>query len=226
VGTEKMDQKQQQLVRDLHDRIYNGATFTETDVVSLLILVREEAGTHVRELADFVAHRERDRGLLWQFPEAFDRIANLPESERPGAVDLPLQIQDLRREFNAVFKSIGLNELAHAHVEYITLLAASVLDGVTFTMPRKPPPNQPIYPLKSLVFGFDAEFVGLCGDGVFPSGPIRFPLFGVYNRFKEVFNAPALPWFPRSGYVAEVSLRGGSLHLEEKSCAARIYERL
>ena len=58
-----MDRKHQQLIRLLHDRIGTGMRFSETDTISLLILVRQAAGKHVRELADFIAHRERHKGL-------------------------------------------------------------------------------------------------------------------------------------------------------------------
>jgi hypothetical protein len=217
-GGEPVDAKHRQLVRDLHDRIYNGMIFTETDVVSLLILVRQEAGKHVREFADSIAHRERDRGLLWDFPKKFDRLATLPKAKRSSFVPVPIQVADLHREFNVVFTALGFENLAYGHVESIAVLAASVLDGTAFKVPRKPPSSPPLYPLKSLVFGFEADFVGLYGDGTSPSGTVRFPLFGVGNRF---FNAPAaapkLPWFPRGGFVAQVALRGGFLQIEERA---------
>jgi hypothetical protein len=60
-----MDAKEQLLVGDLYRRIRT-RTFHERDVLAFLILLRPHsvAGSPVRELSDFVAHREKDRGSL------------------------------------------------------------------------------------------------------------------------------------------------------------------
>jgi hypothetical protein len=60
-----MDAKEQGLVGDLYRRV-KVHTFHERDVLALLILLRPHAsaGSPVRELSDFVAHREKDRGSL------------------------------------------------------------------------------------------------------------------------------------------------------------------
>lgn len=63
-----MDAKEKALVTRLRDRIA-AREFGEADVLSLLIMLRQyaSAGSSVRELGDFVAHRERDRGLLQRY---------------------------------------------------------------------------------------------------------------------------------------------------------------
>ena len=60
-----MDAKEHLLVGDLYRRIRTH-TFHERDVLAFLILLRpySVAGSPVRELSDFVAHREKDRGSL------------------------------------------------------------------------------------------------------------------------------------------------------------------
>ena len=60
-----MDAKEQRLVGDLYRRISERA-FHERDVLALLILLRPHSagGSPVRELSDFIAHREKDRGSL------------------------------------------------------------------------------------------------------------------------------------------------------------------
>lgn len=60
-----MDAKEAALVHQLHQRVVARA-FHERDILALLILLREHAPktSPVRELADFVAHREKDRGSL------------------------------------------------------------------------------------------------------------------------------------------------------------------
>lgn len=60
-----MDAKEVRLVSDLYARV-SKATFHERDVLALLILLRPRAAEHspTRELSDFIAHREKDRGAL------------------------------------------------------------------------------------------------------------------------------------------------------------------
>jgi hypothetical protein len=60
-----MDVKEQYLVGDLYWRVKE-YKFHERDVLALLILLRPHAavGSPIRELSDFVAHREKDRGSL------------------------------------------------------------------------------------------------------------------------------------------------------------------
>jgi hypothetical protein len=60
-----MDAKEQCLIGDLYRHVKEH-TFHERDVLALLILLRPHAavGSPVRELSDFVAHREKDRGSL------------------------------------------------------------------------------------------------------------------------------------------------------------------
>ena len=63
-----MDDKQRWQVARLHERVTSGA-FSEDDVFALLLLLREYApkGAPLRECADFVAHRERDRGRIFDY---------------------------------------------------------------------------------------------------------------------------------------------------------------
>jgi len=63
-GQRTVDQKERELLADLHGRV-KGRTFHERDILALLILLRPRAVARspVLELADFVAHRDRDRGL-------------------------------------------------------------------------------------------------------------------------------------------------------------------
>ena len=63
-----MDQKAKKLIELHHGRI-NDRSFEENDVHSLLILLREHSkrNTPVREVADFIAHREKDRGLIHKY---------------------------------------------------------------------------------------------------------------------------------------------------------------
>jgi len=63
-----MDAKEKNLVEELYRRI-TSRTFHERDVLAMLILLREHSpgGSPVHELADFIAHRKKDRGWLKKY---------------------------------------------------------------------------------------------------------------------------------------------------------------
>lgn len=74
-----MDSKQRALLVELHTRIVAG-NFGETDIHSLLILLRDESPRDgaIRELADFVAHRRRDRGPIHGYMREIKRLVDAP----------------------------------------------------------------------------------------------------------------------------------------------------
>src|SRR5262245_13816243 len=88
-----MDAKEFRLVSELHTRI-SRATFHERDVLALLILMRPRTDDNspARELSDFVAHREKDRGALQGVREAHWRL-----SGRGPHHQTPRHAQDRRR---------------------------------------------------------------------------------------------------------------------------------
>jgi hypothetical protein len=72
-----MDAKEHCLGADLYERIRT-YDFCERDILAFLILLRpHSAGSAVRDLSDFVAHRERDRGLLKDYVH---RVLNYAEA--------------------------------------------------------------------------------------------------------------------------------------------------
>jgi hypothetical protein len=80
-----MTVKQLQQLGELHSRFAVG-TFSEMDVSTLLILLREKArGGPVLELAHSVAHSERDSGLFFQRMKSNrDAMNNL--HKKPGVL--------------------------------------------------------------------------------------------------------------------------------------------
>lgn len=86
-----MDAKQTALLSDLHSRFLAG-NFGEIDVHSLLALLRDDspASGPVRELGDFIAHRERDRGkvhrYLTEMKTILDRLGTQEDVLRVGVV--------------------------------------------------------------------------------------------------------------------------------------------
>jgi len=63
-----MDAKETSIVKHYYDKL-DTLSFDEKDIYPFLILIREVARKHelvLWELANFVAHRERDRGEFWE----------------------------------------------------------------------------------------------------------------------------------------------------------------
>jgi hypothetical protein len=63
-----IDKKEQFLISTYHERLIQ-KQFDELDVFSLLILLRRHCDKHspIFEIANFIAHRERDRGDIWKY---------------------------------------------------------------------------------------------------------------------------------------------------------------
>ena len=80
-----MGAKQMQLLTNIHDRISAG-DFGESDVLLLLILLREgvREGSILRELADFVAHRRREKGRVHAYMLKLKRTIDSPKSNQFG----------------------------------------------------------------------------------------------------------------------------------------------
>jgi hypothetical protein len=82
-----MDAKEQSLVRDIHRKVTEH-TFHERDVLALLILLRAWAPqkSAVHELADFVAHREKDRGGLKDYVAHVSEYLKAQATGRAGSL--------------------------------------------------------------------------------------------------------------------------------------------
>ena len=84
-----MDAKEELLVRDLYRRVKT-YKFHERDVLTLLILLRQHCGSNspVRELSDFVAHRERDRGTLKTYMQAVPKYCEAVLANKAASVEI------------------------------------------------------------------------------------------------------------------------------------------
>ena len=84
-----MDTKEELLVGDLYRRI-KAYEFHECDVLAFLILLRPHsaANSPVRELSDFVAHREKDRGALKTYVHHVLTYCNAVVAKRAAQVQI------------------------------------------------------------------------------------------------------------------------------------------
>jgi hypothetical protein len=106
-----MDAKEASLVADLHERVVN-RLFHERDVLALLILLRDHApkASPVRQLSDFIAHREKDRSrqtsrnpsseCWWGVGCRVDRLRVAPGREGPLLVPRGFDLLDVPARYD------------------------------------------------------------------------------------------------------------------------------
>lgn len=161
-----MDQKEKDLLSHYYRRIA-ASLFDEKDILPFLILLRPYArpSTPVREFADFVAHRVRERGEFHSFLDDTRVQASLA-TIAPRAS--PREVQESIRQAQPVFRSeeisasfaevlgsLGFPPLDDGRIGDVTLCIISLLQDVRFVDDG--------HDLCTLLLAFDAEQVVLFG---------------------------------------------------------------
>lgn len=127
-----MDAKQTDLLTQLHGR-FEAGNFSELDVHSLLALLRDDSpgGGPVRELGDFIAHRERDRGkvhrYLTEMKTILDRLGTQNDVLRVGVV---FTDEAIAKAIDTELARHGLATLSSVRHRQVQLAILSTLQGV------------------------------------------------------------------------------------------------
>lgn len=128
-----MDAKEQALVVDLYRRV-KARSFHERDVLALLILLRPRAAASspVRELSDFVAHREKDRGSLKTYVH---HVVAYGESLEKGTaarlrIDVVHTADAFRESLNLALSHFKLGVLARDVTDDVLTCVMSLLQDV------------------------------------------------------------------------------------------------
>lgn len=84
-----MDAKEELVITDLYRRV-KAYKFHERDALALLILLRPHCGSNspVRELSDFVAHRDRDRGTLKTYMQDVLKYCEAALANKTASVEI------------------------------------------------------------------------------------------------------------------------------------------
>ena len=178
-----MDSKERAIVAALHGRIQASA-FGESDVLGFLIATREYAHSNspLRELGDFVAHRERDRGILQrylrhvcEFRDAF--LAGLPAILHSEVI---FSLKDLHATLTSTLQRFDLPSLNEAQTGDLLACAMSILQQVRLSDGKKQ--------IGRLALGRTAtelQLLGLVHVKQADKGPIEFavPALIVPNRY-------------------------------------------
>jgi hypothetical protein len=125
-----MTAKQIQSLGELHARFSEGA-FSETDVSTLLVLLREKSRDGpILELAHSIAHSERHSGLFFRrMKENRDVLNNL--GKKPGAVHAGVifSSDEFAQNLDSTFVRYGFASLARPLSDLIFLCGLSLLQG-------------------------------------------------------------------------------------------------
>ena len=104
-----MDIKEKQLLDTFYSKIID-RNFDEKDIYALLIMLRQHANkkSPVYEFANFIAHRERDKGYIKEYLETTKyKLDNLGKINTILEIRPIFTIKEIEKSFNDVFVKIG-----------------------------------------------------------------------------------------------------------------------
>ena len=201
-----MDAKEKLLVDGLSRRII-GRTFHERDVLALLILLREHAptGSPLRELADFIAHREKDRGSLQKYVR---HVVAYGEALADGSVahlkiDPVYTASGFRDSLNTVLDSFSIARLSTESADDVLACTMSLLQDVRVIHEKRE-----IGRLRLVRFDKD---LWLCASVKMQPKEVQvvFPALIVPNRYCALGNAQNIEF----GGLVEARCTKGGLRL-------------
>jgi hypothetical protein len=202
-----MDAKEKILVDDLHRCVATRA-FHERDILSLLILLREHAAraSPVRELSDFVAHREKDRGSLKTYVHHVVKYgeALIQKTSASLKIEVVHSADDFCQSLNDVLRKFDLSSLTKDVSDDVLACIMSLLQDVRVFHNRRE--------IGRLGLGRFNKELWLCAAIVMPPKNVHvvFPALIVPNRYCSSGDVEQLGVF--SGLV-EARCTAGKLRL-------------
>lgn len=209
-----MDAKEFWLITQLHSTIESGS-FTERDILALLITLRNHTRKDnlVREFGDFIAHREKDRGILKEYLSSIQSSMNSKSSNTAEVVFKVHTSESIQNSFNEVFRSLGLSELNLEVANQITVCIISLLQSVEIKI------EDLVASVPKLLIGVTYEYIALLGQGKLPTGHIMaFPVLIASNKY---VNLPSnVTQYMILDHVVETYSVNGDLYFLQRAPAA------
>jgi hypothetical protein len=178
-----MDSKEATLIKHYYDKV-TSLSFDERDVFTLLILLRpySQKNSPVYEFSNYVAHREKDRGHIYDYLLSSKSFFNQIGTKLGDIHELKSVFteQELHTSFNAVFKDLGLTPLSNEVAQGIQLCIISLLQDVKIS-------DKAGAEIGKLLFAFDREDIYLMG--LFsvvdfpPHSHLQVPVLMMKNRY-------------------------------------------
>jgi hypothetical protein len=127
-----LDKKEQQLFEYFYKK-FSARSFDEKDLFSFLMLVREDAQDNkvIKELGDFIVHRERSNGYVKEYFEDSTQIIKKLETERNyRRIEDLFSFKEIRNGFNSLFVKRGFEKLPSEIINDFILCIISLLQSV------------------------------------------------------------------------------------------------
>lgn len=192
--------------------------FSERDVLALLILLRRHAAPDsvVREFGDFVAHREKDRGVLQKYLRRVQLELRGQQPKREGPVVLPVYTADnVHMSFNAVLTEMDFEAVNAELGNRLTVCIISLLQSVQVDTKLSAQ-------VRGFAVGMSSTHVALLGHGVTPAGHVfQFPLVVANNRdYERSLSMMHVDFLMRCDRIVEAFCSGGEFWIEQRPQSA------
>lgn len=175
-----MDTKEHWLIKEILADL-RACSFCERDVLSLLILLREHAdgSSPVREFGDFIAHRDRDRGVLFEFLKRVQQRLLGQESAQEEPPHLPVfTIAEIASSLNSILSDHGFEILDAELTNQVIVCIITLLQGIKIQTKVDSPTS-----VRGFAVGVSSNELGLLGYGIDAEGnSFYFPMLIAQNN--------------------------------------------
>jgi len=186
LGEITVDKKEIQLVNYYYNK-FSERTFDEKDLYSFLRVVQEEASNNkvIKELTDFIVHREKVTGYTKDYlEECKEIINNLGKEKVRRKIENIFSFKEIRNGFNALFQQLGFEKLPLDIINDFILCIISLLQNVKIVSGSL---NKEV---GYLSFAASSKELFLMGNMIILNKgrymPITFPVLSVKNIYEEI----------------------------------------
>lgn len=180
-----MDKKEKQLF-DTYYKLFVERMFDEKDLLSFLLFVRKDAQDNkvIKELGDFVVHREDYTGYVKEFFDECQSIIHNLGKGKTKKIENMFSFKEIRNGFNSLFMDRGFEKLPPEVINDFILCIISLLQSVTLVSSSS---NKEV---GHLSFAASSKDLFLMGNmKVLHKGrfiPVTFPVLSVRNMYEEI----------------------------------------
>ncbi|MCM3745405.1 hypothetical protein M3193_14860 [Sporosarcina luteola] len=180
-----MDKKKRQLL-DYYYTTFTERSFDENDVLSFLLFIREDVQDNkvLKELGDFIVHRENCTGFVKEFFEGCKQIIDNLGKGRKQKIENLFSFKEIRNGFNSFFIDQGYEKMTPEVINDFILCNISLLQNVKLVTGSA---NKEI---GHLSFAASSKELFLMGNmKVLHKGrfiPVTFPVLSVRNMYEKI----------------------------------------
>ncbi|PGW26761.1 hypothetical protein COD95_04425 [Bacillus thuringiensis] len=125
--------KKEKLLLDYYYQRFQENCFDEKDVYAFLILIRRQAKgfQSINELADFIAHRDKDKGGIKNYLEDVKyKLSNLGRINATITIKPAFTFKEIKTAINKILMNNGYTKLSDETNNHILLCIISILQDV------------------------------------------------------------------------------------------------